>query len=48
MNRIAAQFSRLRAAGRQAFIPYLTAGDPDLETTAQQLGSLAESGADLI
>ena len=48
MNRIAAQFSRLRAEGRQAFIPYLTAGDPDLETTERLLVSLAESGADLI
>jgi tryptophan synthase alpha chain len=37
-----------RAEGRSALIPYLTAGVPDLATTARLLHALAESGADLI
>lgn len=32
----------------KAFIPSLTAGDPDLETTKQLIIAMAESGADLI
>ena len=34
MNRIDAAFRRARAAKAAAFMPFLTAGDPDLETTA--------------
>ncbi|KFI68770.1 tryptophan synthase subunit alpha [Bifidobacterium magnum] len=32
----------------KAFIPFLTAGDPDLETTAELIRAMAENGADLI
>lgn len=32
----------------KAFIPFLTAGDPDLETTEQLIYAMAENGADLI
>ena len=35
-------------ASGKAFIPFLTAGDPDLETTEQLILTMAESGADLI
>ncbi len=35
------------AAGK-AFIPFLTCGDPDLETTEKLIGAMAEAGADLI
>ncbi len=42
------QFDRLRAAGECALIPFITAGDPDLETTAKALQVLDENGADLI
>lgn len=48
MNRIDAQFSRLRAAGRQAFVPYITAGDPTLARTRQLVLALADAGADVI
>ena len=48
MSRIQATFDRLRAAGRQALIPYVTVGDPDLATTAHVLDALVEAGADLI
>ncbi len=48
MSRIAARFETLRARGETALIPFITAGDPDLETTAQLVLAMAESGADLI
>ncbi len=32
----------------KAFIPFITAGDPDLETTEKLIYALAEAGADLI
>lgn len=48
MNRIDAQFDGLRRQGRSAFIPFLTAGDPDLETTRRIILAAEEVGADLI
>ena len=33
---------------RKAFIPFITCGDPDLETTAKVVKAAAENGADLI
>src|ERR1043165_2918551 len=48
MTRIAEQFAALRNANRKAFIPYITAGDPDLETTARLILELEKSGADII
>ena len=36
------------ARGRTAFIPYVVAGDPDLETTAAILDTLRGAGADLV
>lgn len=35
-------------AGGKAFIPFITCGDPDLETTKEIVRSMAENGADLI
>lgn len=35
-------------ANGKAFIPFLTCGDPDLETTEKLIGAIAEAGADLI
>jgi tryptophan synthase alpha chain len=49
VNRIDATFDSLRQDGRAAFMPFLAAGDPDLETTAAILRALAERGvADLV
>jgi len=48
MSTIGATFSRCREQKRAAFIPYLTGGDPDLETSAVLLEALAKGGADLI
>lgn len=47
-TRIAESFGRLRTEGRKAFIPYITAGDPDLATTEALLFALADAGADVI
>ena len=48
MNPIDDLFGRLRAAKRQAFMPFVTAGDPDLAFTREVLPAVAEAGADLI
>jgi len=48
MSRIQERFETLRARGETALIPFLTAGDPDLETTEALVLAMAESGADLI
>ena len=45
-NRLNATFARLRAAGELGLFPYLTAGYPDLKTSATLLDAIAESGAD--
>jgi len=48
MNDIDTLFQRLRADNRKAFIPFLTAGDPDLNTTVHLALELAGRGANLI
>jgi len=48
MNRIDEKFSALKSRGRTALITFITAGDPDLETTAKILRVLERSGADLV
>jgi tryptophan synthase alpha chain len=48
MSRLAARFSELKRAGRAAFIPFITAGDPDAETSFSILEKLPEAGADVI
>ncbi|PKA65560.1 Tryptophan synthase alpha chain [Apostasia shenzhenica] len=41
-------FNRLREQGKVAFIPFITAGDPDLSTTSKALKSLDSCGSDII
>ncbi|XP_076959983.1 uncharacterized protein LOC143636216 [Bidens hawaiensis] len=41
-------FSKLKNDGRVAFIPYITASDPDLSTTAEALKILNPCGSDII
>lgn len=48
MNRIDATFQRLREKGEAALIPFITAGDPDLETTRALVLELERRGADLV
>ena len=47
MSAIDKTFSRLRAEGRKALIPFVTAGDPDLDFTAALLLELAGRGCSL-
>jgi tryptophan synthase alpha chain len=47
MSAVDRVFARLRAAGRKAFVPFVTAGDPDLEFTRLLLAELARRGASL-
>jgi tryptophan synthase alpha chain len=44
MNPIDSLFQRLRSQGRKAFLPFLTAGDPDLTATAHLASILARHG----
>lgn len=48
MTSVSQCFASLRDRGQCALIPFVTAGDPDLETTAAALQALDRSGADLI
>jgi tryptophan synthase alpha chain len=48
MSRIAKTFEVLNNAGRKGFIPFVTAGDPHLATSALILEALAANGADII
>jgi tryptophan synthase alpha chain len=48
MSRISDTFAELKRAGRGGFIPFITAGDPDLPTTESLLIELAAAGADII
>src|SRR5947209_8131830 len=48
MNPIDTLFQQLRREGRKAFIPFVTAGDPDLDATAQAVRELARRGASLV
>jgi tryptophan synthase alpha chain len=47
-DRIAARFAELREGKRAGFIPFITAGDPDRETSFAILKQLPKAGADLI
>ncbi len=47
-NRIDARFAALKAAGRTALVPYVTAGDPHPDWTAGIMHALVAAGADVI
>jgi tryptophan synthase alpha chain len=48
VSRIERRFAALRAEGRAGLVTYLTAGDPDPETSARLFAGLPTAGADLI
>src|SRR4030081_2510496 len=48
MSRIAETFACLKREGRNGFIPFITAGDPDLATTRDLLIELSRAGATVI
>ncbi len=48
MSRIAATFADLKARGRKALIPYVTAGFPYADITPDLMHGMVEAGADII
>ena len=48
MNRIEKKFSQLKVKNKKAFIAFITAGYPDLSTTAKLVLSLEKEGVDII
>jgi tryptophan synthase alpha chain len=47
-DRLSTRFAACAAEGRAALVTFVTAGDPDVSTSAAILESLANSGADII
>jgi tryptophan synthase alpha chain len=48
MSRIENCFSKLKAEGRKALIPYVTAGDSDPKVTVPLMHAMVKAGADII
>lgn len=48
MSRITAKFEALKASGRKALIPYVTAGDPNPNVTVPLMHDMVAAGADII
>src|SRR6186997_752536 len=48
MNRIDTRFAALKASGRKALVPFVTAGDPSLDATVPVMHALVAAGADVI
>lgn len=48
MSRIGQRFAELKARRQAAFVPFITAGDLDFETSSAILNALPDAGADLI
>lgn len=48
MSRITDCFKALKTTGKKALIPYITAGDPSLDVTADLMHELVDAGADII
>ena len=47
-SRIDDLFADLKSKGRKAFVAFITAGDPDLDISAEILAGLPAAGADII
>lgn len=48
MSRIDTCFARLKASGEKALVCFVTAGDPNLETTKQVVLEIEKAGADIV
>lgn len=48
MSQIAESFARDKEEGKKGFIPFITAGDPDLATTRALIVELSQAGASVI
>ena len=48
MSRFESKFADLKSSGRKALVPFITAGDPSLESTVPVMHALVAAGADVI
>ena len=48
MNRIDVKLDKLKQTGEKALVTFITAGDPDIETTEQVILKMIEAGVDMI
>ena len=48
MTRIGSCFETLKTENRKALVVFITAGDPDLESTKSILDVIDDSGADIV
>ena len=48
MTRIDAKFAALKAEGKKAFVAYIMAGDPDLDTSLELMKGMPAAGVDVI
>lgn len=48
MDRISRTFKKLREQGEKALVTFITAGDPDMATTADMIPELEKAGADIL
>lgn len=48
MNRLSHTFAALQREGRKGLVGYLTAGDPDLETSERDIRTALEGGVDVL
>ncbi|HET7649132.1 MAG TPA: tryptophan synthase subunit alpha [Gammaproteobacteria bacterium] len=48
MSRLSGVFARLKRDGRTALVPYITAGDPDRQTSVRLMRTLVQAGADIL
>jgi tryptophan synthase alpha chain len=48
MTRLQETFNQLKARNERAFLPFVTCGDPDLETTKALLRAYIDAGADIV
>ncbi|MBU3182238.1 tryptophan synthase subunit alpha [Clostridium psychrophilum] len=48
MNRIVKKFDYLKSRNEKAFIPFITGGDPNLDTTLELVLTLEKAGADIV
>ncbi|MEM1379898.1 MAG: tryptophan synthase subunit alpha [Pseudomonadota bacterium] len=48
MTRLTPTFAALKKQGRRAFVPFIMAGDPNLEASEELLFALPDAGADII
>jgi tryptophan synthase alpha chain len=47
-NRVVEKFEALKAAGQKGFIAYITAGDPDMDTTRELVLEFERAGVDIV